>query len=161
MTDNNSGATTFENARIGDRVWSIVSGWGYVGEIKTGSIYPIEVTLDCGDTLSYTFGGRSSVNHEFQSLFWNVVCFAVPTQPIRTMKIFGKDVPDLRFVPRGGMAYYYPCLQKDEMFGTDIFYAGSVMGESNIKNNLCYPCTGEGKEAAMLHARAMVELIKE
>ena len=77
------------------------------------------------------------------------------------MKILGKDVHDLRFVPNNGEAYYYPCLQRVGLCGDDIFYDASIIGKMNIKNNLCYPCTEAGKEAAKLHARAMVELIKE
>ena len=48
--------TTFEDAKVGDRVWDIRSGWG---EVRTNSSvsYPIAVYFQSEEFKTYTVGG--------------------------------------------------------------------------------------------------------
>jgi hypothetical protein len=73
--------TTFENARAGDRVWSVGYGWGTVESVSKG-VYPVVVSFDCGIDVTYTFSGmpRSS---GLQTLFWDEVKIEAPPRPRR------------------------------------------------------------------------------
>jgi hypothetical protein len=73
--------TTFENARAGDRVWSVEYGWGTVESVSKG-VYPVVVSFDCGIDVTYTFSGmpRSS---GLQTLFWDEVKIEAPPRPKR------------------------------------------------------------------------------
>jgi hypothetical protein len=76
--------TTFENARAGDRVWSVEYGWGTVESVSKG-VYPVVVSFDCGIDVTYTFSGmpRSS---GLQTLFWDEVKIEAPPRPRRKVK---------------------------------------------------------------------------
>jgi hypothetical protein len=76
--------TTFENARVGDRVWSVEYGWGTVESVSKG-VYPVVVSFDCGIDVTYTFSGmpRSS---GLQTLFWDEVKIEAPPRPRRKVK---------------------------------------------------------------------------
>jgi len=155
--------TTFENAKVGDKVWDFSYGWG---EVVTTNFpnpsFPLLVRFTtkspCGGDLEkvYTTNGHST-KYQNRTLFWDEIKFEAPEQPPRTKIINGIEVPDISFKPSEHDAYYYP----DPAFPTLVFsfpyrFTASENNEFRIKNNLCYPYTEEGKQAAMLHAKAML-----
>ena len=73
--------TTFENAKIGDRVWCMLCGWGKVESIGTEP-YPIEVCFDSGRFELYAYNGRLIEKYN-QSLFWDEIKFQVPPRPAK------------------------------------------------------------------------------
>jgi hypothetical protein len=78
--------TTFENAQVGDRVWSYAYGWGTVTnhcpDSYTGR-YPIVVKFDTGSaTGTYTKQGKFTTT-EPQTLFWDEIPIIAPPRPKR------------------------------------------------------------------------------
>lgn len=71
----------------------------------------------------------------------------------KTHTVNGVEVPDLRFVPKEGEKYYLPYPLEARLH----FLASYTAYESHCyraSNNLCYEPTEEGKQAAILHAKA-------
>ena len=93
-----SNETTFENAQVGDRVWSSKWGWGEVLVITKRFTYPIEVRFS--DTCSeyHTLKGVN-VEGEMQSLFWDEL--TIPTRPKRkvtkTIEAWANVYPDGKY----------------------------------------------------------------
>lgn len=81
--------TTFDNARIGDRVWCIRSGWGEVKEICNDD-YPLIVMLENGRIETYTTGGLYHMEDVHQSLFWDEVKFEAPKKPLPSLEVDAK-----------------------------------------------------------------------
>lgn len=74
--------TTFETAKVGDRVWSITKGWGEIIRIDGGYGYPIEVKYDSTGYDTFTFGGYSLKTHVTRSLFWDEIVIDAPVKPM-------------------------------------------------------------------------------
>jgi hypothetical protein len=76
-------STTFENANVGDSVWSPTFGWGEITEIGMGG-HPIHVLFFHNYVSnSYTVEGYLSNELPIQSLFWDVVAFVAPAKPVQ------------------------------------------------------------------------------
>lgn len=151
--------TTFENAKVGDKVWDYHFGWGEIVDIESICLFPLSVSFLTRAPLTYTFTGafQETLN---QTLFWDEIKFKVPTQPIQVkMKmIHGIEVPDISIDPKStdlGKRYYYP-LPSSVILHDNEFYGCSSHCITRLKNRLCYPFTEEGKQAAILHAVAML-----
>jgi len=62
---------TFENAKVGDKVWYVAKGWGEIKSVNSNSCsYPIAVTFDIHDTESFTSEGKSWIADTYPTLFW-------------------------------------------------------------------------------------------
>jgi hypothetical protein len=73
--------TTFETAVVGDKVWSIDSGWGEI-RARHGSVtYPLGVYFSNGEYRTYTLGGLYTEYDKTQSLFWDEVKTVAPQKP--------------------------------------------------------------------------------
>lgn len=68
----------FENAKVGDRVWSIQQGWGTIVNTTFTELYPILVNFGYKTSMSYTNEGKVRYNDISPSLFWNE--FKVPEE---------------------------------------------------------------------------------
>lgn len=77
--------TTFENAKVGDRVWDSGFGWGAVNGRQDNAPYPLAVWFNDGRCLGYLFNGHSKWN-TFRTLFWDEVKFEAPPRPKRKIK---------------------------------------------------------------------------
>jgi hypothetical protein len=78
--------TTFENAKVGDRVWDFIYGWGEIVELcYTPSIVPYEIIAKFGDCQVYYYktDGCSQYSGERRTLFWGEIKFEAPKQPPR------------------------------------------------------------------------------
>lgn len=73
--------TTFETAKIGDRVWSITSGWGEVRGVDFSEDYSICVYFAGVEFKTYTVEGFYDVDNLNQSLFWDEVVIDAPLKP--------------------------------------------------------------------------------
>lgn len=73
----------------------------------------------------------------------------------KTKLIHGVEVPDITFTPNEGDFICVPSPCFDGFISTPKFY-NDKHGEHHVKHNLCYPDTEEGKQAAILHAKAML-----
>lgn len=74
----------FDNAKIGDNVWSSKKGWGKITKIDNSKVYDLlEVTFLISsnydiEKITYTFDGRESLLDLYPTLFWNEV--KLPTE---------------------------------------------------------------------------------
>lgn len=69
----------FNNAKVGDKVWSPEYGWGTIFEITDGLTYDIHVNFEkWKKKASYTKSGYYSISYVSPSLFWNEV--KLPTE---------------------------------------------------------------------------------
>lgn len=77
--------TTFENVKVGNKVWSIIHGWGTVKRFITG-LYPIEVVFNDSTVKSFAFNGKLSEGHTNRTLFWDEIKISPPPRPKRKVK---------------------------------------------------------------------------
>jgi len=75
--------TTFENARVGDRVWSIEHGWGKVIQILSHKDCKLNVLLETGDLVAITEDGKDDPQGHAQIWFWDEVIIEAPPRPKR------------------------------------------------------------------------------
>ena len=78
----------FKNARVGDKVWSFVDGWGEIIEYKEGNTldYPMRVKFPEATTL-FTVDGRELLSDQHPVLFWDKVEFKIPERPAPALKV--------------------------------------------------------------------------
>ena len=142
--------TTFENAKIGDKVYDYYyDQYGRVIEIGEYSI-TVQLALNSGKFV-YDKNGRVS---NTRILFWDKPEIIAPEQPPRMKLIHGVEVPDISFKPTIEDRFYYPVLGY-ELYKTSTYLSYGV-DKFKSEHNLCYPYTEEGKQAAILHAKAML-----
>lgn len=77
--------TTFENAKVGDKVWSIQCGWGRISEILPGG-YPITVEFNPFKCDGFTYCGKFRITDNDQSLFWDEVKIEAPVKPKKKLE---------------------------------------------------------------------------
>jgi hypothetical protein len=148
-------STTFENSKVGDRVFSHTFGWGVIHQVDKNSNCPIRVSFDtAGD--SFTVEGFYRKGKHIQCLFWNECVIEAPTKPLTMKLVHGVEVPNISFHPTYETDYYYPDTTEADMFDTTTYYDSYSSDTFRSANNLCYPYTEEGKQAAILHAKAML-----
>lgn len=69
----------FDNAKVGDNVWSSKKGWGKITKIDKSKVMDLlEVTFLISsnydiEKITYTFDGRESLLDLYPTLFWNEV----------------------------------------------------------------------------------------
>jgi hypothetical protein len=148
-------STTFEEAQVGDAVWSVRFGHGTIDSIYNDPNRPLVIRFsEYAHPRSYTVQGQEFPN-ELQTLFWQEIKFEVPEKPPHMKLINGIEVPNVSFNPDVKEYYYYPVLEPN-LYGSTFFLKGTETDEFRATNNLCYPYTPEGKEAAILHTKALL-----
>lgn len=72
----------FTNAKIGDRVWNFLAGWGTITDINDGII-----TVDYDDRYqgceTFYFTGKKDKKDKNPSFFWAEIKYAMPTPNLR------------------------------------------------------------------------------
>ena len=147
--------TTFENARVGDRVWDFIYGWGKIEHIESKSQYPLKIRFASGSGYAFTLKGENLMGIP-QTLFWDEIKYEIPTQPLRMKLIHGVEVPDISFRPSHGEDYYAVDLMEETFYYDYYTWRGDVTDLILYERGLCYPLTEGGKKAAILHAKAML-----
>lgn len=75
---------------------------------------------------------------------------------LKTRIVHGAEIPDISITPEYLQSYWYPAPSTDG-FCHQTRYAPMSSGDIHrAKHRLCYPYTEEGKQAAILHAKAML-----
>ena len=146
--------TTFENAKVGDRVYDYAQdAWTTILEINKGFL----VTEIRSRKHAYYLDGSSVHLARLgeQVLFWDKPKVTAPLQPPRTKLINGIEVPNNSFRPSHGEDYYAIDLA-DKRFYVEFKWRDDEMDFVLYERDLCYPFTEEGKQAAILHAKAML-----
>jgi hypothetical protein len=147
-------SATFKNAQPGDRVWSIRHGWGTIQTINDHNIFVrfANQNFNC----IYTICGKFSPEDLNPSLFWDEVKFDIPQKPIKMKHIHGVEVPDITFKPTPGEYFYHPSIDCVNLHRFMV-YTDDEWCKFLSENNLCYPCNKMGREAAIIHTKAMLE----
>ena len=78
----------FEEARVGDRVWSPRFGWGTITEVQENVTYPICVVFDTVEDNETTFTqtGKQLLHDINPSLFWDTFTMPSPLKPRQKVK---------------------------------------------------------------------------
>ena len=91
MTSNFSSSAkkvTFSDAKAGDRVWSLIEGWGVVtARFRSHSPYPLNVEFDNCTSRTYTLWGLLHHKDCGPTLFWDVIQIEIPVKPVPALKV--------------------------------------------------------------------------
>lgn len=63
----------FDSAKVGDRVYDILRGWGTIVEIKLNQECPIYFNADIDSFCTFTLDGKRSEIDKNPTLFWNEI----------------------------------------------------------------------------------------
>jgi hypothetical protein len=156
---------TFETAKIRDKVYSHTFGWGEIECIDRESFFPIEVRFPTSGVYeTFTLEGYCYDGLPVQSLFWDEVDIEAPFKPLKSVSvktINGFEIPDISFTPDVGESCYLPDPTSASLYSHHVYRAhrdGIVANKHLSSNGLCYPLKEEGRQAAILHAKAMLNL---
>lgn len=94
--------TTFETAKVGDKVWSLLSGWGVIITMKPEDTYSLRVKFGTGRSNWYTMDGKNHSSNKNQTLFWDEVKIVAPH---KSLPDFPADTKLFVWVKEGGIKY--------------------------------------------------------
>lgn len=157
------GSETFEDAKVGDRVYCLMYGWGAIYTIDCTLTYPVMVKFDNGRKEQFSTYGEFDVdsNNE-QVLFWDVPAIEAPKRKAPKFKeINGLQVPNLSIRPEHNECYNLadPC--NPLWYYRTPFEANCEISLHRADKGLCYPNTDEGIVAAIAHAKALLGIKDE
>ena len=75
--------TTFEDAKVGDKVYHYKYGWSTITNIKKENNYPIIIDYD----FSFTYEGFADKSDKNRTLFWDEVVITTPEKPLPKLKV--------------------------------------------------------------------------
>ena len=75
--------TTFETAKVGDKVYHYRYGWSTITNIKKESNYPIIMDYD----FSFTYEGFADKSDKNRTLFWDEVVITPPEKPLPKLEV--------------------------------------------------------------------------
>jgi hypothetical protein len=150
--------TTFQNARIGDKVFSHTFGWGKIEFVDTSLKYAICVRFinEPSCSIPFTIEGYYYEDMPIQSLFWDEIDIKAPVKPVTTKVINGVEIPDISFKPNEAEACYVASPTRPSLYDQIVYFYPSELNNHLRDSNLCYPYTDEGRQVAILHAKAML-----
>jgi hypothetical protein len=150
--------TTFESAKVGDKVYSHTFGWGEIDRVEADKTYAIYVRFInlVDQTIFFTVEGYCMHTIQTQSLFWDECQINAPVKPAGVKVINGIEIPDISFKPDIDDHCYIPFPTVSSLYTHHIVNFSNVANEHLSVNGLCYPYTEEGRDAAILHAKAML-----
>ena len=76
----------FSNAKVGDRIWNVVQGWGEVVQIDNDPIYPLGIQFENGITEKFTLDGKGNRRDKYPCLYWDEIKIIPPPKPKRKVK---------------------------------------------------------------------------
>ena len=96
--------TTFEDAKVGDRVWCLLHGWHPIIDTQHNVNYPILTRKG-----SYTIDGRNYSNNG-RILFWDEVIITPPPKPLPKLEVDTKvvvwDFEEDKYKIRGHFSHF-------------------------------------------------------
>jgi hypothetical protein len=180
-------SNTFEDAKIGDVVYSLQNGWGTVeGVSSAGLAVKFELNDQPGSPIGYhkySFTGwleceikysdinqsllnksdqsgplfdLVKTNKEIRDLYWDIPNIIAPNKKSYKL-INGHKIEDISYNPGQGDDYYYPDVASPFLYS--IGYCGrdvtpEVLHRSKL--GMCYPDSDAGQQAAIAHAKALL-----
>lgn len=76
----------FSNAKVGDRIWNVVQGWGEVIQIDNDPIYPLGIQFENGIAEKFTLDGKGNRRDKYPCLYWDEIKIIPPPKPKRKVK---------------------------------------------------------------------------
>ena len=124
--------TTFESAKVGDKVWSFEFGWGSIVEILQDEDRPITCKFENFNiNIQYSLFGLLSKYSTYQTLFWDEIKIVAPEKP--------------RWKPNIGEDYY--CIGKKS--NIEIYkYLNTSSDKDLYKIGNCFKKESEAREYA-------------
>lgn len=106
----------FSNAKVGDRVWSVICGEGVIVAINTNSQYPITVNFKNNPNKCFDKEGRNYIKHN-PELFWNE--FHIPTdeedkKPFNLIEFLKENIEPTDFKSNEENLYIYYSYKKNQ-----------------------------------------------
>lgn len=87
----------FENAKVGDRVWDFVLGWGTIEKMDyDNDPCIVAVKFDNAHFNTYMLDGRTS-DDLMPTLFWNKIKFEIPEKPFQLKEFVYKNLKPKEF----------------------------------------------------------------
>ena len=75
--------TTFETAKVGDRVWRLDYGKGVtIDNVVKADIYPIKIRTD-----HFTMDGTQQGGGDWRVLFWDEINITAPPKPLPKLEV--------------------------------------------------------------------------
>lgn len=126
---------TFENAKVGDKVWDFIYGWGNIINVIEDSPFPIMADFGNGRTISYEFDGKSYDTDINPRLFWDEIKFEIPEKPLnledelKNLEVVEFKTDDYNYYLYWNnrcelIGYDYVC--QDELIGYKYFSISSI-----------------------------------
>lgn len=110
--------TTFETAKVGDKVWCMKSGWGEIRETDYSSRYPIYVVFSRDEFKTYTAGGLHETDDKVQTLFWGEVVIDAPLKPRTDSALLADEKQISALRDQIAIAYMQSCVAGNAYFET-------------------------------------------
>lgn len=77
---------TFENAKVGDKVYSLTCGYGIIERINTNNAFPIKVIYDTVSYETFDLNGKYADHEITPRLYWDKPEIIAPEAPKRMVK---------------------------------------------------------------------------
>ena len=74
--------TTFENAKVGDRVWCLLYGWQTIESTDFNINYPIATKKG-----TYTYDGKVQLSSQNRTLYWDEIVITPPSKPAPKLEV--------------------------------------------------------------------------
>lgn len=71
----------FRNAKVNDRAWDMLRGWGTITHIAPNEKCPIHFVADVDSFSTFTFEGKRNSCDKNPTLFWKEIKFKIPKKP--------------------------------------------------------------------------------
>lgn len=112
----------FKNAKVGDRVYDMLKGWGIISSIEPKEEHPIYFVADIDSFSKFTFDGKRNKRDKNPTLFWDEIKFEIPEKPFNLENEL-KKLEIQEFYYRGRNFYLLWDNQAQEIFisSDDIF----------------------------------------
>lgn len=77
----------FRNAKVGDKIWSIRYGVGFITQNVYKACVPLPLEIQFANHKKYfSFDGKEHFNDLYPSLFWDEIKYEIPRKPLKTVK---------------------------------------------------------------------------
>ena len=74
--------TTFETAKVGDRVWCLLYGWQTIESTDFNINYPIATKKG-----TYTYDGKVQLSSQNRTLYWDEIVITPPSKPLPKLEV--------------------------------------------------------------------------